>query len=177
MSAQRHEDGTRCHYRINNWLICQSYRARIHPPGFQSRPDSHSTSWKSLWGRSDDAGKPVKQNLKVWPDPWSKTDLPSVTWGQIKHEKDVPSTTHNPSSFVGGHVAVHLHALAGVSVDVNGVDAAQRLSIQQVLSAILRRRKQSTPWRKAKEARGLELCSTIDFTFKLHLRQLISTLL
>lgn len=48
------------------------------------------------------------------------------------------TVTYNPASFISGHVAVHLHALAGVSVDVNGVDAAQRLSIQQVLGTILR---------------------------------------
>lgn len=68
----------------------------------------------------------------------------------------IRADTHNPAAFIGGHVTVHLHALAGVSVDVNGVDAAQRLPVQQVLGAILRRRKQTTPWREADEASGGE---------------------
>lgn len=41
----------------------------------------------------------------------------------------VITPTYNPASFIRGHVTVHLHPLAGVSVDVNGVDAAQSLSI------------------------------------------------
>lgn len=61
------------------------------------------------------------------------------------------ATSYNPASFVRTHVTVHLHALAGVPVDVNGVDAAQRLAVQQVLGAILRRRKQPTPCRRAEE--------------------------
>lgn len=53
-------------------------------------------------------------------------------------ENIIVTVTYNPASFVSGHVTVHLHALAWVSVDVNGVDAAQQLSIQQVLGTILR---------------------------------------
>lgn len=64
------------------------------------------------------------------------------------------TVTYDPASLISGHVTVHLHTLAGVSVDVNGVDAAQRLSIQQVLGAILRCCKQTTPWREAGEAQG-----------------------
>lgn len=59
--------------------------------------------------------------------------------------------TYNPASFICAHVAVHLHTLAGVPVDVNGVDATQCLAVQQVLGTVLRSRKQSTPWRKAQD--------------------------
>lgn len=46
----------------------QSYRARIHPLGFQSRPCSHSTFWRSLSGRSDDVGTPETQiQIKIRP--------------------------------------------------------------------------------------------------------------
>lgn len=56
------------------------------------------------------------------------------------------SLTHYPSSSVGGHVAVHLHTLTEISVDVDGVDRAQALSVQQVLSTVLWRGKQSVSW-------------------------------
>lgn len=59
--------------------------------------------------------------------------------------------TYNPPSFISRHVTVHLHTLAGVSVNVNGVDAAQSLSIQQVLGTILRCCKQTTPWKEVVE--------------------------
>lgn len=62
--------------------------------------------------------------------------------------------TYNPASFICGHVTVHLHTLAGVPVNVYGVDAAQALSIQQVLGTVLRRRKQTTPWKTVAEAWG-----------------------
>lgn len=69
------------------------------------------------------------------------------------------TVTYNPASFVSGHVTVHLHTLAGVSVYVNGVDTAQRLSIQQVLGTILRCCKQTTPWRGAEEqCRQVRIC-------------------
>lgn len=55
--------------------------------------------------------------------------------------------TYNPASFISGHVTVDLHTLAGVSVDVNGVDAAEQLSVQQVLGAILGSGKKTTPWK------------------------------
>lgn len=70
----------------------------------------------------------------------------------LQKEGVVFTVTYNPASFISGHVTVHLHTLAGVSVDVNGVDAAQSLSIQQVLGTILRCCKQTTPWREAEEA-------------------------
>lgn len=53
--------------------------------------------------------------------------------------------TYDPASFISGHVTVDLHTLAGVSVNVNSVDAAERLSVQQVLSAILGSSKKTTP--------------------------------
>lgn len=59
--------------------------------------------------------------------------------------------SYNPASFISGHITVHLHTLARVSVYVNGVDATQQLSIQQVLGTILRRCKQTTPWREEKQ--------------------------
>lgn len=55
----------------------------------------------------------------------------------------VRSLTHYPAASVGGHVAVNLHTLAEVSVDVDGVNSTQRLSIQEVLRTILWRGKQS----------------------------------
>lgn len=51
--------------------------------------------------------------------------------------------THKPAPAVGGHVTVDLHALVWVSVDVYGVDAAQRLAVQQVLGTVLRGGKQA----------------------------------
>lgn len=61
--------------------------------------------------------------------------------------KSIIRVTYDPASFISGHVTVDLHTLAGVSVDVNGVDAAERLSIQQVLSAILGSGKKTTSWK------------------------------
>lgn len=61
---------------------------------------------------------------------------------------------HNPASFVCGHVAVDLHALAGVAVNVNGVNAAQRLAVEEVLGTVLRRGKQATPWREVVAPEG-----------------------
>lgn len=55
--------------------------------------------------------------------------------------------TYDPASFISGHVTVDLDTLAGVSVDVNSVDAAERLSVQQVLGTILRSSKKTTPWK------------------------------
>lgn len=60
--------------------------------------------------------------------------------------------TYNPASFISAHVTVHLHTLAGVPVNVNGVDATQCLSIQQVLSTVLRGGKQTTSWKQVTEA-------------------------
>lgn len=55
--------------------------------------------------------------------------------------------TYNPAAFISGHVTVDLHTLAWVSIDVNGVDAAERLSVKQVLGAILGSSKETTPWK------------------------------
>lgn len=46
--------------------------------------------------------------------------------------------THNPATSIGGHVTVHWHPLTEVPVDGDGVDPAQRVSIHQVLGAVLR---------------------------------------
>lgn len=46
--------------------------------------------------------------------------------------------THNPAASIGGHVTVDLNPLAEVPVDGDGVDAAQSVSIHQVLGAVLR---------------------------------------
>lgn len=46
--------------------------------------------------------------------------------------------TYKPAPAVSGHVTVDLYTLAWVSVDVDGVDAAQGLAIQQVLGTVLR---------------------------------------
>lgn len=51
--------------------------------------------------------------------------------------------TYKPAPAIGGHVAVDLHPLARVPVDVDGVDAAQGFPIQQVLGAVLRGGKQT----------------------------------
>lgn len=80
------------------------------------------------------------------------------------------TATYNPSAFVSGHVTVHLHSLAGVSVYVNGVDAAQRFSIQQVLGTILRCCKQTTSWRGADEqwrqVRVFKFCEFIHSVYR-----------
>lgn len=70
------------------------------------------------------------------------------TYRQHRQGSDVivRSLTHYPAASVGGHVAVNLHTLAEVSVDVDGVDSAQGLSIQEVLRTVLRRGKQSVSW-------------------------------
>lgn len=46
--------------------------------------------------------------------------------------------THNPSTSISGHVTVHLHPLAKLPVDGDGVDTTQRISIHQVLGTVLR---------------------------------------
>lgn len=61
--------------------------------------------------------------------------------------------TYDPASFIRGHVTVDLHTLVGVSIDVNGVDAAERLSVQQVLGAILGSSKKTTPWKDDEKQR------------------------
>lgn len=66
--------------------------------------------------------------------------------GRVSEETGL---THDPAPIVSGHVAVHLDALAGVSVNVNGVNAAQSLAVQEVLGAVLRRGKQTAPWKEA----------------------------
>lgn len=55
--------------------------------------------------------------------------------------------TYDPASFISGHVTVDLHTLAGVSIDVNSVDTAECLSVQQVLGTILGSGKNTTPWK------------------------------
>lgn len=69
--------------------------------------------------------------------------------------------TYNPASFIRSHVTVHLHTLAGVPVNVNGVDPAERLSIQQVLGTILGCCKKATPWKRKKAA--VEAWNWADF--------------
>lgn len=73
-----------------------------------------------------------------------------------RYEK-ISTATYNPASFIRSHVTVHLHTLAGVSVNVNGVDPAERLSIQQVLGTILGCCKKATPWKKKSSSRGMKL--------------------
>lgn len=80
-------------------------------------------------------------------------------------ESVIPTVTYNPASFVRGHVTIHLHTLAGVSVDVNGVDAAQRLSVQQVLGTILRCCKQTAPWGGGEGP--VMICSFVFFALRL----------
>lgn len=65
------------------------------------------------------------------------------------HVSEETGLTHDPAPIVRGHVAVHLDALARVSVNVNGVNAAQSLAVQKVLGAVLRRGKQTAPWKEA----------------------------
>lgn len=67
------------------------------------------------------------------------------TFSTIQTDSDVivRSLTHYPAASVGGHVAVNLHTLAEVSVDIDGVDSTQRLSVQEVLCTVLWRGKQS----------------------------------
>lgn len=45
---------------------------------------------------------------------------------------------YNPSAPICGHVAVHLHPLANISIDGDSVDSAQSVSIHQMLGTILR---------------------------------------
>lgn len=110
-------------------------RARIRPPGSQTRRDSRSTSWKNRSSRSGAAGTPEGT---VWQIRKPNTCVSGET-----------GLTHNPAALVRGHVAVHLHALAGVSVNVDGVNATQRLAIQEVLGTVLGHGKQTTPWTEA----------------------------
>lgn len=56
--------------------------------------------------------------------------------------------THNPSTSISGHVTVDLHPLAQVAVDGDGVDAAQGVSVHQVLGAVLRVSKDTTTCRR-----------------------------
>lgn len=42
-----------------------TYQARTHPPNFQNQHDSHSTSWKSQSGHSDDAERPARFHKKM----------------------------------------------------------------------------------------------------------------
>lgn len=159
------------------WIISvrDSYQARIHPPGFQSLPCSRSTSWRSLSGRFDGAGTPAKPNAMMWQ---GNKKYDRITRGKkyIRITKSgfyvlfffsfflalFSTATYNPASFIRSHVTVHLHTLARVSVNVNGVDPAESLSIQQVLGTILGCCKKATPWKKKRKkeksrSRGMKL--------------------
>lgn len=46
--------------------------------------------------------------------------------------------TYNPATPVRGHVAVHLQLLAQLSMEEDGVDAAQSVPIHQMLGTVLR---------------------------------------
>lgn len=62
--------------------------------------------------------------------------------------------TYKPSPAISGHVTVDLHALIWVSADVDGVDAAQGLSVQQVLGTVLRGGEQTVSCGGAGRGRG-----------------------
>lgn len=60
------------------------------------------------------------------------------------------TATHNPATAVCAHVTEHLHPLAEVPVDGDGVDTAQCVSVHQVLGAVLRVGKDTATYKRNK---------------------------
>jgi len=60
------------------------------------------------------------------------------------------TATHNPATAVCAHVTEHLHPLAEVPVDGDGVDTAQRVSVHQVLGTVLRVGKDTATYKRNK---------------------------
>lgn len=87
--------------------------------------------------------------------------------------------THNPAASIGGHVAVDLHSLAEVPVDGDGVDAAQRVSIHQVLGTVLRVSKDPATCEIKKKAKfkPRDILSTCLGPFSLQSRKSLTWLL
>lgn len=71
--------------------------------------------------------------------------------------------THNPAASVGGHVAVDLDPLAEVPVDGDGVDAAQCVSVHQVLGAVLWVSKDTAACKIKKKKKRLNLSKATPF--------------
>lgn len=60
------------------------------------------------------------------------------------------TATHNPATAVCAHVTEHLHPLAEVPVDGDGVDTTQCVSVHQVLGTVLRVGKDTATYKRNK---------------------------
>lgn len=70
--------------------------------------------------------------------------------------------TYNPAATISGHVAVHLQLLAKLTMEEDGVDSTESISICQMLGTVLRMWEHSAPYMGKKETSRNDPASSLD---------------